>query len=105
MLIAVYDDFFNELTEQLRIEVIKEVRPCIQYFHQFPRLGDGAIAIGDKQAFLFQLCDTELFGQLITLGYKNVRINEALLFQRGQHLILTGQIGYLFVEFNDVRAP
>lgn len=42
---------------------------------------------------------------LFALGYKNVRINEALLFQCGQHLILTGKIGYLLVEFNDIQAP
>ena len=56
-------------------------------------------------AFLFQLCSAELFGQLIALGYKNVRINETLLFQRGQHLILTGKFRYLFVQLNDIQAP
>ena len=45
------------------------------------------------------------FGYRVVMGYKNVRINEALLFQRGQHLILTGKIGYLLVEFNDIQAP
>ena len=34
----------------------------------------------------------ELLGQLIGFGYKNVRINKALLFEEGQCLILTGYI-------------
>ena len=38
-------------------------------------------------------------------GIKNVRINETLLFQRGQHLILTGKFRYLFVQLNDIQAP
>ena len=32
----------------------------------------------------------ELLGQLIGFGYKNVRINKALLFEESQCLILTG---------------
>ena len=39
----------------------------------------------------------KLFGQLIALGYENVRINTAAFFQRGQQLILTGKFRYLFV--------
>ena len=58
-----------------------------------------------RRRSFFQLYSAELLGQLIALGYKNVRINEALLFQCGQHLILTGKIGYLFVKFNDIQAP
>ena len=68
-------------------------------------MGDGVVAIDGQKTLLFQLYSAELLGQLIALGYKNVRINEALLFQRGQHLILTGKIGYLLVEFNDIQAP
>ena len=51
------------------------------------------------------LCGTEFLGQLVTLGYKNVRINEALFLQRGQHLILTGKFGYLMVKFHDIFTP
>ena len=47
----------------------------------------------------------ELFGQLITLGYENVRINTAAFSQSGQQLILTGKFRYLFVQFNDVYTP
>lgn len=47
----------------------------------------------------------ELFGQLIALGYENVRINAAAFSQSGQQLILTGKIRYLFVQFNDIHTP
>ena len=54
------------------------------------RLRDSIIPAGIQKAFLFQFCGAELFGQLIASGYKNVRINAALLFEHGQKLILTG---------------
>ena len=68
-------------------------------------MGDGVVAIDGQKTLLFQLYSAELLGQLIALGYKNVRINETLLFQRGQHLILTGKFRYLFVQLNDIQAP
>ncbi len=61
-------------------------------FDQYLRLCDGIIPAGIKKAFLFQFHGAELFGQLIASGYKNVRINAALLFQHGQKLILTGDV-------------
>ena len=51
------------------------------------------------------LCGAELFGQLITLGYENVRINAAAFSQSGQQLILTGKFRYSFVQLNDVHTP
>lgn len=68
-------------------------------------MDDGIIAINGQDALLLPLYSSELFSQLIALEYKNVRINEALLFQLGQHLILTGKFRYLLVEFNDIHAP
>ena len=47
----------------------------------------------------------EALCKLIAAGYKNVRINEAVLLEEGQRLILTGEFGYFFVEGNDVLAP
>ena len=47
----------------------------------------------------------ELLGQLIALGYENVRINAAAFSQSGQQLILTGKFRYLFVQLNDVHTP
>lgn len=105
MLVAFHNDLINKLTEQLRIKAVKEVRAIIQDFHQFSRLDDGIVAINGQETLLLPLYSAELFGQLIALEYKNVRINEALLFQLGQHLILTGKFRYLFVEVIDIHTP
>ena len=69
------------------------------------RLQGGHVALGIHQLFFFLLGLPELLGQLIGFGYKNVRINEAVLLEEGQRLILTGEFGYFFVEGNDVLAP
>ena len=75
-------------------------------FRQYAlRLDNGIITLRIQQASLFPFYGAELFGQFIAAGYKNVRINAALLLQHGQELILTGQIRYLVVQLNDVHTP
>ena len=78
------------MSEQLPIKCIQEVRPCTECFDQFLRPGNGVITLFVQQAAFFLFYSAEPFGQFIASGYKNVRINTALLFQYGQKLILTG---------------
>lgn len=93
------------LPEQLPIERIQEVRPCFKCFDQFPRSGDSVITLLIQQAALLLFCRAELFGQFVAAGYKNVRINAALLLQHSEKLILTGEVRYLPVQLNDIRVP
>ena len=67
--------------------------------------GDSIITVLIEDPAFGLLCGAELFGQLITLGYENVRINAAAFSQSGQQLILTGKFRYLFVQLNDVHTP
>ena len=67
--------------------------------------GDGIITVLIEDSAFGLLGGAELFGQLITLGYENVRINTAAFSQSGQQLILTGKFRYLFVQFNDIYTP
>ena len=64
-----------------------------------------ASPLGSHKLLFVQLGLPELAGQLVAFGYKNVRINEAVLLEEGQRLILTGEFRYFFVEGNDVLAP
>ena len=104
-IIALYGNFFNKFTHQFRIGAVEEIRPILQQGYQLPRLLGGGILLGIHQLFFVQLGLPELTGQLVAFGYKNVRINEAVLLEKGQRLILTGEFGYFFVEGNDVLAP
>ena len=45
------------------------------------------------------------FRKQIAAGYKNVRIDAALLLELGQKSFLTGNIRYLFVDLHDVFTP
>ena len=67
--------------------------------------GDSIITVLIEDPAFGLLCGAELFGQLIALGYENVRINAAAFSQSGQQLILTGKFRYLFVQLNDVHTP
>lgn len=67
--------------------------------------GDGIVTVLVEDPAFGLLGGAELFGQLITLGCENVRINAAAFSQNGQQLILTGKFRYLFVQINDVHAP
>ena len=46
-----------------------------------------------------------MFRQLVLAGYKNVRVDKALLLELGQQSILTGDVGNFLVECHDVQAP
>ena len=73
--------------------------------YQLLRPLGGGIPLGSHKFLFVQLGLPELAGQLVAFGYKNVRINEAVLLEEGQRLILTGEFRYFFVEGNDVLAP
>ena len=66
------------------------IRDSFQEVYQVSCLQGGHVALGIHQLFFFQLGLPERLGQLIGCGYKNVRINKALLLEEGQCLILTG---------------
>lgn len=103
--VALHDDFRNECAAQLCVGVVEEVRSILQQDYQLPRPLGGGIPLGIHKLLFVQLGLPELTGQFIAFGYKNVRINEAVLLEEGQRLILTGEFGYFFVEGNDVLAP
>lgn len=103
--VALHDDFRNECAAQLCVGVVEEVRSILQQGYQLPRPLGGGIPLGSHKLLFVQLGLPELAGQLVAFGYKNVRINEAVLLEEGQRLILTGEFGYFFVEGNDVLAP
>lgn len=103
--VALHDDFCNECAAQLCVGAVEEVRPILQQGYQLPRPLGGGIPLGSHKFLFVQLGLPELAGQLVAFGYKNVRINEAVLLEEGQRLILTGEFGYFFVEGNDVLAP
>lgn len=90
---------------QLCVWVVEEVRPILQQGYQLLRPLGGGIPLGSHKFLFVQLGLPELAGQLVAFGYKNVRINEAVLLEEGQRLILTGEFRYFFVEGNDVLAP
>ena len=69
---------------------VEGFRPIFQDVYQISCLQGGHVAFGVHQLFFFQLGLPELLGQFIGFGYKNVRINKALLLEEGQCLILTG---------------
>ena len=91
--------------QQLCVGAVEEVRPILQQGYQLPRPMGGGIPLGSHKSLFVQLGLPELAGQFVAFGYKNVRINEAVLLEEGQRLILTGEFGYFFVEGNDVLAP
>ena len=97
-IIALYGNFFNKFTHQFRIGAVEEIRPILQQGYQLPRLLGGGILLGIHQLFFVQLGLPELTGQLVAFGYKNVRINEAVLLEEGQRLILTGEFGYFLLR-------
>ena len=103
--VALHDDFRNKRAAELCAGVVEEVRPILQQGYQLPRPMGGGIPLGIHKLLFVQLGLPELAGQLVAFGYKNVRINEAVLLEEGQRLILTGEFGYFFVEGNDVLTP
>ena len=103
--VALHDDLRNERAAQLCVGAVEEVRPILQQGYQLPRPLGGGIPLGSHKFLFVQLGLPELAGQLVAFGYKNVRINEAVLLEEGQRLILTGEFRYFFVEGNDVLAP
>jgi len=64
-----------------------------------------AFATQGNQPKSFNYRGAELFGQFIAAGYKNVRIDAAVLFQHSQQLFLTGEFRYLIVQLHDIQAP
>ena len=103
--VTLHDDFRNKRAAELCVGVVEEVRPILQQGYQLPRPLGGGIPLGSHKFLFVQLGLPELAGQLVAFGYKNVRINEAVLLEEGQRLILTGEFGYFFVEGNDVLTP
>ena len=84
---------------------MQRFRPSFEDGDELLGAGDGIVTVLIEDPAFGLLCGAELFGQLITLGYKNVRINAAAFSQSGQQLILTGKFRYLFVQFNNVHTP
>ena len=84
---------------------MQRFRPSFEDGDELLGAGDGIVTVLVEDPAFGLLGGAELFGQLITLGYENVRINAAAFSQSGQQLILTGKFRYLFVQFNDVRTP
>lgn len=84
---------------------MQRFRPPCEDSDELLGAGDGIITVLVEDPAFGSLGGTELFGQRIALGYKNVRINAAAFFQSGQQLILTGKFRYLFVQFNDIYTP
>ena len=96
--IALHDDFCNKRAAELCVGVVEEVRPILQQGYQLPRPLGGGIPLGSHKLLFVQLGLPELAGQLVAFGYKNVRINEAVLLEEGQRLILTGEFGYFLLR-------
>ena len=97
-IVALYGNFFNKFTQQFRVGVVEEVRPILQQCYQLSRPLGGGIPLGIHQLLFVQLGLPELAGQFVAFGYKNVRINEAVLLEEGQRLILTGEFGYFLLR-------
>ena len=85
--VALHDDFRNECAAQLCVGVVEEVRSILQQGYQLPRPLGGGIPLGIHKLLFVQLGLPELTGQFIAFGYKNVRINEAVLLEEGQRLM------------------
>lgn len=100
--IALHDNFVNKFAEPFPVKAFQEIRPSVKDVQHIPCLGDGFIAASIQEPFLFQLCCAELFCQLIGSGYKNITVHKPLLLQLGQGVTLTGEIGYLLVQFHYV---
>ena len=96
--VALHDDFRNKRAAQLCVGAVEEVRPILQQGYQIPRPLGGGIPLGSHKLLFVQLGLPELTGQLVAFGYKNVRINEAVLLEEGQRLILTGEFGYFLLR-------
>lgn len=96
--VALHDDFRNKRAAQLCVGAVEEVRPILQQGYQLPRPLGGGIPLGSHKLLFVQLGLPELAGQLVAFGYKNVRINEAVLLEEGQRLILTGEFGYFLLR-------
>lgn len=96
--VALHDDLRNERAAQLCVWAVEEVRPILQQGYQLPRPLGGGIPLGIHKLLFVQLGLPELTGQFIAFGYKNVRINEAVLLEEGQRLILTGEFGYFLLR-------
>lgn len=84
---------------------MQRFRPSCEDGDELLGARDGIITVLVENPAFGLLGGAELLGQLIALGYENVRINTAAFSQSGQQLILTGKFRYLFVQFNDVHAP
>lgn len=96
--VALHDDLRNERAAQLCVWAVEEVRPILQQGYQLPRPLGGGIPLGSHKFLFVQLGLPELAGQFVAFGYKNVRINEAVLLEEGQRLILTGEFGYFLLR-------
>ena len=66
---------------------------------------DGVILLRPQNALLLELQLSAALRKQIAAGYKNVRIDAALLLELGQKSFLTGNIRYLLVDLYDVLAP
>ena len=97
-IVALYNDFRDQRAAQLCVWAVEEVRPILQQGYQLPRPLGGGIPLGSHKLLFVQLGLPELAGQLVAFGYKNVRINEAVLLEEGQRLILTGEFGYFLLR-------
>ena len=85
-------DFLNQLAEQRSVKGHQQIQPFFQNVQKCLRALDHLIVIGAQNAGFLQLRLTALFSQLVAAGYKNVRIDNALLLELGQKPFLTGNI-------------
>ena len=91
----VYDhDFLDQIAKQLLIEGVQPVRPAFKNIQHVLCLLDGMILLRPQDAFLLELQFPAALRKQIAAGYKNVRIDAALLLELGQKSFLTGNIRY-----------
>ena len=101
----VYRDLIHQISEDLTIEGWKVLRQCFQRLQQRLCLRDSIVMLRTEDAILFLLDGTELLGQFVASGYKNIRIYEAASVHVSQHSILIVDIRYSLVQLNDFQAP
>ena len=74
------------------IEGVQPVRPAFKNIQQILCLLNGVVLLRSQDAFLLEFQFPAAFRKQIAAGYKNVRIDAALLLELGQKSFLTGNI-------------
>ena len=81
MVIIDHLDLLDKPMIQLWFDSLDEVWPVVQDFHHILGPGNGVIGVAVQNPLLLPFDFSELSGKGITLGNKNVRIDEALFLQ------------------------